>query len=155
MHFRCSHLSVDFQSPAGRVEALRDLSFETLDGEFLSVVGPSGCGKTTLLRTLAGLRPPTRGELDPKPRGDDGEVLLVFQEDGLFPWMTVIENAAFGLEALGRSRSERLERAKLMLDRVGLSGRENDYPPPAFSRHEEARCSDSRLPLPSGDAPDG
>lgn len=125
---QCSNLFVDFQSAAGRVEAIKNLSFETKEGEFLGIVGPSGCGKTTLLRTLAGIHPPTSGNITPDPAGAPGRILLVFQEDGLFPWMTVLDNAAFGLESLGRPRAERHERARRMLERVGLAGREHDYP---------------------------
>jgi NitT/TauT family transport system ATP-binding protein len=90
------------------VHALEDVTFETRAGEFLSVVGPSGCGKTTLLRALAGLIQPTRGRVE-RPvqvHGTHGP-LIVFQEHGLVPWMTVIENAAFGLEMQGVGRRER------------------------------------------------
>ena len=128
MKLECSDLCVDFHSPAGRVEALKNLSFATKDGEFLGVVGPSGCGKTTLLRALAGIHPQSSGTITPDPTDGGARILLVFQEDGLFPWMTVLDNAAFGLEALGVARAERRERAREMLERVGLGGREKDYP---------------------------
>ncbi len=128
MRLTCSHVDVDFETSDGPVEALRDVTFETTDGEFLAIVGPSGCGKTTLLRALAGILEPGRGTIDPKPAGNDGRVLLVAQEDGLFPWLTTLENAAFGLEALGVARREREASAREMLERVGLGGREGAYP---------------------------
>jgi NitT/TauT family transport system ATP-binding protein len=125
----CRHVSVSYSAAAGCVHALEDVSFETRAGEFLSVVGPSGCGKSTLLRVLAGLIQPTCGCIE-RPSESNGarEPLIVFQEHGLFPWMTVLENAAFGLEMQGVSRPARESRARDLLGRYGFSGRENAYP---------------------------
>ena len=109
--------------------ALRDLDFEVRRGEFVSVIGPSGCGKTTLLHILAGLLQPTSGGLQFfEPNGHTSRTALVFQENSLFPWMNVIENAAFGLEMRGVGKAERERRASRMLARLGLTGRERDYP---------------------------
>src|SRR5271167_4476228 len=84
---RCSHVSVSFGTGAARHRALNDITFDARQGEFLSVIGPSGCGKTTLLRAVANLIQPTEGTIERVP----GErILLVFQEDSLFPWMTVL-----------------------------------------------------------------
>src|SRR5438105_15809458 len=83
------------------VVALEDLSFRINDREFCSVLGHSGCGKTTLLMLLAGFESPTSGEIrvDGKPVGaPTWQRTVVFQEYALFPWMTVQENIAFGLE---------------------------------------------------------
>ena len=89
--------------------------------EFVCLVGPSGCGKTTLLRIVAGLVEPSAGEI----RFADGRTgagrVLVFQEHGLFPWMTVLDNIAFGLDARGVPRDERRERARAFAERVGLA----------------------------------
>lgn len=130
MQVRCSDLCVGFQDGSRRIEALQRLTFECADGEFLSVLGPSGCGKTTLLRVLAGLTQPDSGRIEPisaSPNGNN-RILLVFQEDSLFPWMTVLQNATFGLEMQGVSKSIRDSQARELLERLGISGREHSYP---------------------------
>lgn len=78
------------------------------------IVGPSGCGKTTLLRTLAGLIQPQQGVVERLPASAESaqRILLVFQEHSLFPRMTVLENATFGLEMRGLSKAEREARAR-------------------------------------------
>jgi NitT/TauT family transport system ATP-binding protein len=118
--------------------ALQDVHFTIEDlpniGELIAVVGPSGCGKSTLLRIIAGLKPhfpPTRGEvlvqakpvLEPGP--DRG---LVDQKYSLLPHLTVLENMAFGLMLRGVRRSERLERARQWVKKVGLEGFEKKFP---------------------------
>jgi len=130
MRVSCINLGVDFETNGKTVTALDGLSLETQEGEFLSVIGPSGCGKTTLLRTIAGLLEPTRGAIEFVPRAGarDSRGLLVFQENSLFPWMTALENAAFGLEMEGVVRSERERSARELLERHGLGGRERAYP---------------------------
>jgi NitT/TauT family transport system ATP-binding protein len=123
-------LGVDFGGGGGTITALDGLSFENREGEFLSVIGPSGCGKTTLLRTIAGFERPSRGSIDLEIRsGDrDRQALLVYQENSLFPWMTALDNAAFGLEMEGVPRRERERSARDLLARHGLGGREKAYP---------------------------
>jgi len=130
MRLRCSHLRVSFVSLQGPVCALSDLSFETREREFLAFVGPSGCGKTSLLRVLAGAVAPIEGEVERIPSAADRnqDVLLVSQEHSLFPWMTVIENAAFGCEMQGIPRREREVRARELLHRLGFASREHSYP---------------------------
>ena len=130
MRLRCTNVSVSFPSDRKTVHALRDVSFEMRSGEFLGIIGPSGCGKTTLLRVLAGLVKPSQGALESGGAGANGKqrTLMVFQENGLFPWMTVLQNACFGLEMQGVGRRDREQRAKGLLDRYGLSGRESSYP---------------------------
>jgi len=121
---------VSFRDGAQRIEALKNLTFECANGEFLSILGPSGCGKTTLLRTLAGLITPDSGQVVRNPASADGDSrsLLVFQEESLFPWMTVLQNAVFGLEMQGVKRSIREGQAREMLQRTGVLGREHSYP---------------------------
>ena len=112
-------------------EALRDVSLQVETGEFISIVGASGCGKTTLLRIVDGLRPPTRGEVwvDGRPVDRPGpDRGFVFQQDGLFPWRTIIDNVIFGLEVQGKSKGEARKRADTLLRLVGLNGFEQHFP---------------------------
>src|SRR5690349_9855982 len=94
-----------FERAGGRGEnaALADVSLHVDDGEFVCIVGPSGCGKTTLLRIIAGLEEQSTGALEMQRRAGDARPAnaMVFQESSLFPWLTVLDNAAFGLEMRG------------------------------------------------------
>ena len=109
---------------------LRDVTFETAEGEFLTLIGPSGCGKTTLLKTIAGLVTPNSGTVQgiPFSNGPDGRALVVFQENSLFPWLTVLENAVFGLEMQGAPKAERESRALEFLERYHLREFAKAYP---------------------------
>src|SRR5690348_6599800 len=109
-----------------RVEAIGDLTFTVADGEFVCVVGPSGCGKTTLLRCIAGLLPPTAGEvrIDGTPvLGPPPGLALVFQEYGrsLFPWLRVGANVGLPLREKGLSGARRATLVREALDAVGLA----------------------------------
>ena len=113
------------------VHALRDVSLELREGEFVSIVGPSGCGKTTLLSIVAGFIPPTRGEVLLNGRrvaGPGPDRGVVFQSFALFPWKTVLENVAFGLKMRGVPRAERDRIAREHVTLVGLAGSEHQYP---------------------------
>ncbi|WP_182013681.1 ABC transporter ATP-binding protein [Haloquadratum walsbyi] len=120
-----------FESERQTVRALDEVSFTVSDGEFVCLVGPSGCGKTTLFRVIAGLEMPTNGEVRlagntvTGPGTDRG---MVFQEYGLFPWRTVQENVAFGLEEQGAVEPNRSRRVDEMLELVGLTEFKNAYP---------------------------
>ena len=122
MSFRCEHLSKSFAMRDGFVQAIDDITFTVRDGEFVSIVGPSGCGKTTLLKLITGLLQPSAGSVVFDTAEENGRPAsaLVFQEHGLFPWMTVLENVAFGLETRGVARTERQERAMAFIASVGL-----------------------------------
>jgi NitT/TauT family transport system ATP-binding protein len=115
----------------GRIRILGPLDLEIREGEFLSLVGPSGCGKSTLLRIVAGILPPSRGvvRLADRPlKGANEKAAMVFQSFALFPWLTVVDNVAMGLEARGVGLRERLKKAEKYLALVGLSGYERAYP---------------------------
>ncbi len=122
---------VTVQFPLGRqvVTALDDISFRVNQGEFCAVVGPSGCGKSTLLRVISDLTTPTSGTVDITP-GDTGNPLqaMVFQGTSVFPWMTVLQNAAYGLEMRGVSQPEREQIAERLLHQVGLGEFLTAYP---------------------------
>ncbi len=112
-------------------EAIGSVSFTVRETEFVAIVGPSGCGKTTLLRTIAGLLKPSRGEIR-----FEGQTIrkvpegfgIVFQEynRSLFPWLSVRKNVEFGLRAL--PAQQRTKRALEAIERVHLAGVENQYP---------------------------
>ena len=115
----------------GRIRILGPIDLEVREGEFLSVVGPSGCGKSTLLRIVAGILPPSRGvvRLGDRPlKGANPKAAMVFQSFALFPWLTVVDNVAIGLEARGMGQRERLKKAEKYLALVGLSGYERAFP---------------------------
>jgi len=113
------------------VPVLDDVSFDMPSRGILAVLGPNGSGKSTLLRLLAGLLPPDAGRIliDGAPVADaDQRVGLVFQEPRLLPWRTAAENVAFPLELAGVGRAERTERARALLDLVGLAAFARAYP---------------------------
>jgi NitT/TauT family transport system ATP-binding protein len=113
------------------VEALRDVSLGVDEGEFVSIVGPSGCGKSTLMEIVGGLVEPSSGEVrigGTLVRGTDPGIGIVFQQESAFPWRTVAENVAFGLEMTGVGKAERAARAADMIELVGLRGFEDRYP---------------------------
>ena len=124
MQIVCDQVSVHFHTGAATVYALEELDFSVRSGQFVSIVGPSGCGKTTLLRAIAGLQKPSSGAITSGAE----RALLVYQENSLFPWMNVLDNACFGLEAQQVPRQERESRAIPLLRRFGLEGRERDWP---------------------------
>jgi NitT/TauT family transport system ATP-binding protein len=110
--------------------ALQNIDLEIEQGEFVCIVGPSGCGKSTLLHLIAGLDKPTTGEItvDGSPvKGPGTDRILLFQELGLFPWLTVRQNVEFGLKMEGISKEERRDRAKQFLRMVHLSHFEEHF----------------------------
>jgi len=126
---RASSLAKQFETAGGPLEALRDVTLTVPEGEFCCLVGPSGCGKTTFLRILAGLETPSGGALEiHAPDPGRPATAVIFQDTSIFPWMTVLENAAFGLEARGVPREEREQRALPMLRKVGLGQFTAAYP---------------------------
>ena len=119
-----------FNVPGGHVvTALESFDLDVPQGQFLTIVGPSGCGKTTLLRMLAGLEAPTSGTIEVNG-GTAGrpENSMVFQGDSIFPWMSVWDNAAYGLAVRGVSRSEIRDTVGHYLDATGLTKFAEAYP---------------------------
>jgi len=132
---RLRGVSKHFESGVGdgahRFEALRDISFDVADGEFLALVGPSGCGKSTLINVIAGLDKPDAGEVffEGQPvQGAGPDRLVIFQDHGLFPWLTVQKNVEFGLRVLGLDKQARRERAARYLQMVHLTRFRHSFP---------------------------
>jgi NitT/TauT family transport system ATP-binding protein len=113
------------------VTALRDINIDIGLGEFVAVVGPSGCGKSTLLRILAGLIPPSAGNVwfgDRKLEGPRHDIGVVFQSPVLFPWRTVLDNVFIPVDVQKLDRKKYLARARDLINLVGLSEFEQRYP---------------------------
>jgi NitT/TauT family transport system ATP-binding protein len=115
---RLEHVGHRFE----RVQVLHTIDLSVSRGEFVALVGPSGCGKTTLLNLCSGWMQPTSGTVHRPAR-----VRMVFQQDGLFPWLTVVENVRAGLRHVAAG-SKRESRSAELLALVGLVGFENHYP---------------------------
>ncbi len=124
------HVGKTYTTPQGGVVALDDISLVVPPGEFLCIVGPSGCGKSTLLRMLAGISSHTSGEINCRAVDERQRPLtaMVFQEYGLFPWRTVLDNVMFGLEMRNVARRERIVIAQDYLAKVGLAQFARAYP---------------------------
>ena len=112
------------------VIALTDINLTIAQEEFVVLVGPSGCGKSTLLNMVGGLLTPTSGSIyfDELTEDRDPHMGIVFQDVGLFPWRTVVQNISFGLEEQGVSKQEQQERMNYYIKLVGLEGFESSYP---------------------------
>ena len=113
------------------VVALEGLSLRVEQGEFVVLLGPSGCGKSTLLQVVAGLEPPSAGMVRLEGRAVNGwgqGRILIFQRPNLFPWLTALENVAFGLRLAGYTPSQRRRLAREALARLGLEGALHLYP---------------------------
>ncbi len=125
------NINKNFTTAQGKtLPVLQDINLTINKEEFVALVGPSGCGKSTLLNLTAGLLEPTNGTIkftevegNRKPR-----MSIVFQETGLFPWRSVAENVAFGLEAEGFPADKSKERIAHYIELVGLKGFEKSYP---------------------------
>lgn len=115
----------------GALPVLENISFNIQEGEFICIIGPSGCGKTTLLRIIADLLPPSGGQIlfnGGRILAERGDIGYVFQENALFPWMTVGQNVDFHLEVRGIERKERKSIVEKYLNLVGLAQFQDYYP---------------------------
>jgi ABC-type nitrate/sulfonate/bicarbonate transport system ATPase subunit len=121
-----------YLTTSGPVEALRDVSLAVGESEFCTLIGPSGCGKSTLLGMLGGLVVPDAGRLlvdgGPVKGPDPRRVATVFQDPGLFPWRTALENVELGLELQGVAAARRRRVAEELLGPLGLAGFAGKYP---------------------------
>ncbi len=126
-----SEICLSYHTQSGeRLRALEHINLEVKPGEFLCVVGPSGCGKSTLLHLIAGLHQQTSGQVlvDGKPvEGPGTDRILIFQELGLFPWLTVGQNVEFGMKMKGVSKAGREEKTRYYLRLVHLSQFKDSY----------------------------
>ena len=126
---RAEGISMTFRRDGNQTAVLDNISLDVREGEFICLLGPSGCGKSTMLNTMAGFLAPSSGAvtIDGEPvTGPDPRRVFVFQERGVFPWLTVEGNIGFGLFKL--SKDERARRIAHYVKMVGLQGFENAYP---------------------------
>jgi len=126
-----SEICLSYRTESGtRLLALDHINLEVKAGEFVCIVGPSGCGKSTLLHLVAGLHQQTSGQIlvDGKPvNGPGTDRILIFQEHGLFPWLTVGQNVEFGMKMKGVPRAEREEKTRHYLRLVHLAKFKDSY----------------------------
>ncbi|MBZ5739500.1 ABC transporter ATP-binding protein [Nocardioides mangrovi] len=124
-------LAKQFAVRGGVREVVDNVSFDVAPGEFVSVIGPSGCGKSTMFNILAGLETPTSGEVRVDGRdaiGHREHFAYMPQKDLLFPWRTIAENAALGLEVQGVPRRKARAQARELFPAFGLAGFEDSHP---------------------------
>lgn len=127
------NVALEFPDERGSVKVVDNVSYEIGNGEFVSIIGPSGCGKTTMMNMVAGFLQPTSGsvKVDGKPvTGPGPDRGVIFQEYGVFPWLTVRDNIDFGLtlSANRKSKAERTEICNRYMKLMGLSDFANAYP---------------------------
>lgn len=124
-------ISKEFEQRGVRSPALQSINLNVEEEEFTCILGPSGCGKTTLLRIIAGLETATSGKViidGEEVTGPTSRMAMIFQDYSLFPWRTVLDNIAFGLEVKGIAEEERYKVATRYLDLIGLCGFGKNFP---------------------------
>jgi NitT/TauT family transport system ATP-binding protein len=127
----CNNVGKTYPGKTEPVEALRGIDFTCNEGDFVCLLGRSGCGKSTLLQLMAGLETPSAGQIAVAGKELDGPspaTSIVFQDHGLFPWMTVQKNVEFNMKARGLPVRERAETARHFLAMTSLTGFESRYP---------------------------
>lgn len=126
-----NEICLSYRTQSGeRLLALEGINLDVRAGEFLCIVGPSGCGKSTLLHLIAGLQAPNSGRIlvDGTPiEGPGTDRILIFQDHGLFPWLTVGQNVEFGMKMKGLPKAERRDKTQNYLRLVHLGKFENSY----------------------------
>ena len=131
MHIEICGVSKTFLQKGERLQVLDNITFEIKKGEFVCLLGPSGCGKSTLLNSIAGFEGPDLGyiKIDDEPvTAPSSKYVTIFQNYGLLPWRSVLNNVALGLETRKHSRKEREALARKYIDLVGLSKFERSHP---------------------------
>src|SRR5579872_3979472 len=126
-----SEICLSYNTQSGeRLLALDHINLQVQAGEFVCIVGPSGCGKSTLLHLIAGLHSQSSGQIlvDGNPvEGTGTDRIMIFQDHGLFPWLTVGENVEFGMKMKGVPKAERRDKTEYYLQLVHLAKFENSY----------------------------
>ncbi|MCK9216379.1 MAG: ABC transporter ATP-binding protein [Firmicutes bacterium] len=125
------NVSMNYHSLGGETQAIKSLSFDILDGEFVSIVGPSGCGKSTLLSLISGILKPSKGRIlikNEEVKGPSKNIGYMLQKDHLFEWRTIIKNVIIGLEIQGTLNKETYKSAEKLLKEYGLYEFKNYYP---------------------------
>ncbi|CAM4430394.1 ABC transporter ATP-binding protein [Paenibacillus macerans] len=126
-----SGVSKWFRRNGQEIPAMRETSLTIEEGLFVSMIGPSGCGKSTLFNIIAGLIPPSTGQVIADGRnivGKTGYVGYMLQKDMLLPWRTILDNIILGMEVRGVPRKEAAERALPLMEKYGLKGFDKHYP---------------------------
>lgn len=118
-------ISKNYHSQQGEIEAIKNLSFDVNEGEFIAIVGSSGCGKSTLLNIIAGLEKQSSGTLKIK---DNKSIGYMLQQDALFPWLTIKENVLLGLKIQKKVTNDKLAYADYLLDSYNLGEFKDKYP---------------------------
>lgn len=125
---KLNKVALTYFSDKGETEALKDITFEINEGEFVSIVGPSGCGKTTILSLISGLIPATSGSIELKDDKGSSFVGYMFQKDNLMDWRTVLENVYIGLEIRKQKTQENITYVNSLLKKYGLWEFKDKYP---------------------------
>ncbi|MEG6566272.1 ABC transporter ATP-binding protein [Thermoanaerobacterium saccharolyticum] len=118
-----SNISLNYHTIKGETEAIKDVSFDVYEGEFVGVIGPSGCGKSTLLSIIAGLLKPSNGSVIV-----NGKVGYMLQKDHLFEWRNIMQNVLLGLEIQNAVNENSIKNVEDLLERYGLSEFKYHYP---------------------------
>lgn len=120
-----SNLSKNYHTKMGEIKAIDNISFDVYEGEFLCIIGSSGCGKSTLLNILANLDTKSSGEIK---KHKDLKIGYMLQEDSLFPWLNILDNALLGLNIRHELTEENIAYTKALLEKYGLKDFLEKYP---------------------------
>ena len=124
------NVSLTYQTKTAEIQAIKSLSFNCNEGEFVSIIGPSGCGKTTILSMIAGLISPSGGKIivDGKNANESNDIGYMLQKDHLFPWRTIEKNVYLPLEIKNKNDKESRNYALILLEKYGLGNFKKNYP---------------------------
>ncbi len=121
-----NNLKKNYYTKMGEVNAIDDLTFDVKEEEFLCIIGSSGCGKSTFLNIIDGIEEKTKGEI--KKLKKDLKIGYMLQDDSLFEWLTILDNACLGLDIRGEKNKENINYVKGLLKKYGLEEFMNRYP---------------------------